>query len=94
LNLKSSLCTFCPKPRIFTAGHTQWSIHLAGHRENIIQYMVETYPNCVLCSYSEPFTSKSRAAAHIRWAHSKRELINWAFENLRMIPDNQPLVVL
>jgi hypothetical protein len=93
MNLKSSLCTFCSKPRIFIAEHTQWSIHLAGHREDIIQYMVDTYPSCVLCSYPEQFASKSRAAAHIRWAHSKRELISWAFDNLGKIPNSQLFVV-
>jgi hypothetical protein len=90
--LKSSLCSFCSKPRIFIAEHKQWNIHLAGHREQIIQYIVENFPSCVLCFNPKSFSDKSTAAAHVRWAHKRQELINWAFQNLGQIPNNQLLV--
>ena len=92
MNLKSSLCPFCSKPRIFIAENKQWSIHLASHREQIIRYIVDNFPSCVLCSYPKFFEEKSTAAAHIRWAHKKQELIFWAFQNLGKIPNYQILI--
>lgn len=93
MNLKSSLCPFCSRPRIFIAENRQWIIHLAGHREQMIQHIVENYPSCVLCSYPKPFGEKSIAAAHVRWAHKRKELIDWAFKNLGQFPYNQLFVV-
>jgi hypothetical protein len=93
MSLKSSLCPFCSKPRIFIAENRQWVIHLAGHREQIIQYIVDNFSSCVLCSYPQSFTDKSTAAFHIRWNHKRNELINWAFQNMDKIINKQFLVV-
>ncbi len=93
MSLKSSLCPFCSKPKTFIAENRQWAIHLAGHREQIIQYIVDNLPSCVLCSYPTHFNEKSTAAAHIRWNHKRKELIIWAFQNLDTIIGKQLLDV-
>jgi hypothetical protein len=93
MSLKSSLCPFCSKPRVFVAENRQWAIHLAGHREHMIRYLVDNFPSCVLCSYPKSFSDKSTASEHIRWAHKRNELIKWAYDNLGKIPNAQLLVV-
>ncbi|MFB5630713.1 MAG: hypothetical protein ACE5RN_03905 [Nitrosopumilaceae archaeon] len=92
MSLKSSLCPFCSKPRVFIAENKQWAIHLAGHREHMIQYLVDNFQSCVLCIYPKSFSDKSSAANHIRWEHKRNELIKWAYENLEKISANQILV--
>ena len=93
MSLKSCLCPFCSRPRVFVAENRQWAIHLAGHREQMIQYLVDNFQSCVLCSYPKFFSDKITAAEHIRWAHKRNELIKWAYENLEKISSNQLLVV-
>ena len=93
MSLKSSLCPFCSKPRVIIAENRQWAIHLAGHREHMIQYLVDNFQSCVLCSYSKFFSDKFTAADHIRWTHKRNELIKWAYENLDKIANTQLLTI-
>lgn len=78
----SSSCILCNRSKIVTAEKKQWNIHLASHREDIIRYITDNFAYCVICTYGKPFDDKSQAAAHLRWAHKRSELIDWYFNHL------------
>lgn len=77
-----SKCPYCDHGKQITANQTSWSIHLASHKEEIIEHIVSTSNFCQLCSYPEMAASKKHASAHYRWAHKKHEIIKWAFDTL------------
>ena len=77
-----SKCTYCELGKQITATRTSWLIHLASHREEIIEHLTNTSKSCEFCSYPEMSTNKKHSSAHYRWAHQKHEVINWALNNL------------
>lgn len=79
--MRAGSCVFCVNSKRISADKKQWLIHLSGHREQMIRYVVEQYPNCVLCSHSESFTDKPNFERHVRWVHDRKTLIDWAFQN-------------
>ncbi|WP_420544563.1 hypothetical protein [Nitrosopumilus sp.] len=77
-----SRCMYCDHGKQITATQTSWSIHLASHKEDIIEHLIDTSDSCQLCSYPEMSANKKHASAHYRWSHQKHELIKWAFDTL------------
>lgn len=77
-----SRCPYCDSAKQITATQTSWLIHLASHREEIIEHLVDTSESCEFCSYPEISASKKHAASHYRWAHQKHELLDWALDKL------------
>ena len=80
----SGMCSYYNEKQI-TADKTQWLIHLAKHREDIIRTLCDVSDSCVFCTYSADFVDKRRAASHYRWAHKKNTLIEWALHRLPVI---------
>jgi len=78
----SSTCPYCDNERQITADKTSWLIHLAKHREQIIEHLTETTDYCLFCSYPELAANKKHASSHYRWAHQKSMLLNWALDKL------------
>lgn len=64
------------------AEKTQWLRHLAGHREKIIGYIVDNFERCPLGAYPRLISNKIEYAGHLKWSHSKKELLLWAYGNL------------
>lgn len=77
-----AICVFCNNPKPVYATKTQWLKHLAGHREVMIAYIVNGFEKCPLGAYPRPIRDKTEYAGHVRWAHTKKELIEWAYRNL------------
>lgn len=75
-------CVLCDNPRTIYADKRQWLIHLAGHREKIIAYIVDNYEKCPLGAYPRLIPSKTEYAGHLKWSHTKKELLLWAYQNL------------
>ncbi|MGQ0606072.1 MAG: hypothetical protein ACT4OD_03835 [Candidatus Nitrosotenuis sp.] len=75
-------CTFCNSPKSLYADKTQWMRHLAGHREKIIAYIVDNFERCPLGAYPRLILDKTEYAGHLKWSHTKRELLLWAYRNL------------
>lgn len=75
-------CIFCDNPRPIYANKKQWLIHLAGHREKIIAYVVDNFEKCPLGAYPRLINNKTEYAGHIKWSHTKKELLDWAYRNL------------
>jgi hypothetical protein len=78
----SALCIFCDNPRPIYADKKQWLIHLAGHREKIIAYVVDHFEKCPLGAYPRLIKNKTEYAGHLKWSHTKKELLIWAYRNL------------
>ncbi|NND86802.1 MAG: hypothetical protein HKM23_05705 [Nitrosopumilus sp.] len=78
----SSACLYCNPQRSVTAEKSQWSIHLAHHREEIIKHLADTSSSCILCAYPVEFANKEHASSHYRWGHKKSTLIDWALYNM------------
>lgn len=79
---QTASCIFCEHPRTIYADKKQWLIHLAGHREAIIGYVVDHFEKCPLGSYPRLIRDKTEYAGHLKWSHSKKELLLWAYRNL------------
>ena len=77
-----STCPYCEDAKQITANRASWLIHLASHREKIIDHLVNTTDSCAFCSYPELHASERHAATHYRWAHQKSTLLNWALDRL------------
>ncbi|CDI06377.1 hypothetical protein [Candidatus Nitrosotenuis uzonensis] len=77
-----AVCVFCANPRPIYAAKVQWLKHLASHREAMIAYVVDNFEKCPLGAYPRHIRDKTEYAGHIRWAHTKKELIEWAYRNL------------
>lgn len=75
-------CPYCDNEKQITANRTSWLIHLASHREKIIEHLVNVSESCIFCSYPELYENKKHAASHYRWAHQKSTLLNWALDKL------------
>ncbi|MEM3143646.1 MAG: hypothetical protein QXW91_03365 [Candidatus Nitrosotenuis sp.] len=75
-------CIFCKNPKPIYASKLQWLKHLATHREAMIAYVVDNYEKCPLGAYPRPIKDKTEYAGHIRWGHTKKELIEWAYRSL------------
>jgi len=75
-------CPYCKNRSAFSADITQWKIHLAGHREKIIEEISDISESCVICSYSNKFTNKTQSGEHLRWHHKRKEIIDWAVSRL------------
>lgn len=78
----SASCVFCENPRTIYADKKQWLIHLAGHREKIIAYVVDHFEKCPLGAYPRLIKDKTEYAGHLKWSHTKKELLLWAYRNL------------
>ena len=78
----TSTCIFCTSQKIVSAEKRQWMLHLRKHREAIIKLIVERYAKCPVGAYPKTFTDRIEFASHLRWAHTKTELYDWAFDNL------------
>lgn len=78
----SARCVFCEGSKPQYADKNQWMYHLAGHREKIISYVVDNFERCPLGAYPRLISDKSEYAGHLKWSHSKRELLSWAYKNL------------
>ena len=78
----NAYCVFCDVPRLIYAEKKQWMIHLAGHREKIIAYVVDNFEKCPLGSYPRLIQNKTEYSGHIKWSHTKKELLEWAYRNL------------
>ena len=93
----TNICPYCENRKQITATSTSWLIHLASHREEIIDHIVDTTTACVFCSYPELYANKKHAASHYRWAHQKSALLDWALDmisnhaenNIKTIPNIQ-----
>lgn len=81
----SGMCSYCFNEKQITADKTQWLIHLAKHREDIIRTLCDVSDLCVFCAYSADFVDKRHAASHYRWEHKKSTLIEWALHRLPVI---------
>lgn len=64
------------------ADSDQWMIHMAEHRQDIVNNLVELSPSCVLCSFGK-FTDAQTAIAHYKWGHNRSDMIKWAYLRLR-----------
>ena len=82
MSYKTTSCVLCERPREITAEQQQWRIHVAKHREELIKFIVDRFPSCVLCEYPTSFADKKSAASHLRWYHSKKDLIDWFYKNI------------
>ena len=78
----SSRCTYCDTGKKIVADKTSWLIHLAKHREEIIEHLTESSDSCEFCSYPEIASNKKHASSHYRWSHQKSTLIRWALDKL------------
>ncbi|MHA7647879.1 hypothetical protein [Nitrosopumilus sp. S4] len=78
----SSTCLYCPSERAVTAEKSQWLIHLAQHREEIIKQLTDTSSSCVLCAYPVEFANKRHASSHYRWGHKKSSIVEWSLNQL------------
>jgi hypothetical protein len=78
----SASCIFCDIPKSLYADKVQWLRHLATHQEKIIAYVVDNFERCPLGAYPRMISDKSEYAGHLKWSHSKRELLLWAYKNL------------
>ncbi|MEM3024991.1 MAG: hypothetical protein QXW37_04615 [Candidatus Nitrosotenuis sp.] len=79
---RQASCIFCERPRLIYADKKQWLIHLATHREAIIKYIVDNFEKCPLGAYPRLIKDKTEYAGHLKWSHTKRELLLWAYKNL------------
>jgi hypothetical protein len=75
-------CVFCENPKFLHADKVQWMRHLAGHREKIIAYVVDNFEKCPLGAYPKLIPNKTEYAGHLKWSHTKRELLEWVYKNL------------
>lgn len=75
-------CIFCQPPKSVYADKNQWLRHLATHREAIIKYIVDNYEKCPLGAYPRQIKDKIEYAGHLKWSHSKKELLVWAYRNI------------
>ena len=81
----SGMCSYCFDERQITADKTQWLIHLAKHREDIIRVLCETSRSCVFCFDMPPFANTRQAVFHYKWDHKKSTLTEWALHRLPVI---------
>lgn len=77
-----AVCIFCHRPKSLYADKPQWLRHLFTHREAMIAYIVDHFEKCPLGAYPKPIRDKVEYAGHIRWGHTKRELVEWVYHNL------------
>jgi hypothetical protein len=75
-------CIFCDRPKLIYADKSQWLRHLATHREAIVGYIVDHFEKCPLGAYPKQIRDKTEYASHLKWAHSKKELLIWVYRNL------------
>jgi hypothetical protein len=75
-------CIFCKRQRPVYADKNQWLRHLATHREAIVGYIVDHFERCPLGAYPRLIRDKTEYAGHLKWSHSKKELLVWAYQNL------------
>ena len=86
-------CPYCKNGKKITANRTSWLIHLASHREEIIDQLVDTTTSCVFCSYPELHANTKHAASHYRWAHQKSTLLNWALDMISNNDENKVEII-
>ncbi|HIH06849.1 MAG TPA: hypothetical protein HA236_01085 [Candidatus Nitrosotenuis sp.] len=78
----SALCVFCDNPKPIFADKRQWLIHLSEHREKIIGYIIDNFEKCPLGAYPRLIRDKAEYSGHLKWSHTKKELLIWTYQNL------------
>ena len=81
----SGMCSYCFNERQVTADKNQWLIHLAKHRDDIINTLCDISCSCVFCFNMSSFVDKRQAATHYKWEHKKSTLTEWALHRLPVI---------
>jgi len=83
------MCPYCFNEQIISADSKPWMIHLAKHRQDMLQNLVEASSDCLLCSFDK-FTDIQTAIAHYQWGHNRSDIIKWAY--LRLLPMSMPII--
>lgn len=82
MSYKTGSCILCTKSSPITAEQQQWKIHVAKHREKLIKFVAYNYDSCIICPYKLHFTDRKSFENHLRYAHSKKSLIDWFYKNI------------